>query len=70
MPPAERMTNRVCSSDRSRASAASVLLMASRSQVRACPAGTLAWSQVSTVWESQASACSAVQGPPAGRWRP
>jgi hypothetical protein len=61
-PPAERMTNRVGSSDRSRASAASVPRMAARSQVRARSEDTRAWSQVSTVWESQARASPAVQG--------
>ena len=40
--------------------------MISRSQVRTRSDGTLAWSQVSTVWESQASASAAVQGASSG----
>ena len=62
MPPAERMKNKAWSSDTSRASAASVPRTTSRSQVRTRSDDILAWSQVSTVWESQASALAAVQG--------
>jgi len=65
-PPAERMKNRVWSSDRSPASAASVLRAAVRSQVRAPSALTWACSQLSTVCESQASARSAVHGASGG----
>ena len=66
MPPAERMKNRAWSSDTSRASAASVPRTTSRSQVRTRSDDTLAWSQVSTVWESRASAPAAVQGASGG----
>src|SRR5215204_923910 len=64
MPPAERMKNRAWSSDTSRASAASAPRTISRSQVRTRSDDTLAWSQVSTVWECQRAA-----GRPGRLWR-
>ena len=60
------MKNRAWSSDTSRASAASAPRTISRSQVRTRSDDTLAWSQVSTVWESRASAPLAVQGASGG----